>query len=89
MHLSKISEKQQIITELTAVIKKFHYKPTELLDVVIIRAFSTRLSSIGAMEKNGFRSCGSSDRNLHIASSNSKTLHQWNMKCKNVVETYV
>ena len=48
------------------------YKPTELplRDAVITLAFTIRLSSTGPIEKNGFRSCGSSERNLYRNSKN-------------------
>ena len=62
----------------TIIIKNSVYKPNvlSLLNTVSILAFSIRLSSIGPIEKNGFRSCASSKRNLYIASSNNNKLRE-------------
>ena len=75
VHLSKITQIQSWDHDWkSAIIRNSLYKPVELplLDAVITLAFSTRLSSIGAIEKNGFRSCGSSERNLYITSKTAK-----------------
>jgi len=59
------------MTEKTKIINNSVNKPTELFNADITATLSTRVSSTGPIEKNGFRSCGSSERNLHSASKNN------------------